>query len=230
MTNPRSTDCGATADVTDLKTTVTAEAAGEPDAERWDGFYLENEQVFSGNVNGALVDEVADLTPGQVLDLGCGEGADAWWLARRGWQVTALDVSRIAVERARGVVAEQAPELVERIAWVRADLAECGPPGGAFDLVSAQYLPLRRERGPEQIRRVLASVAVGGVLLFVAHDTRDLPEDHGFCSDDYYLVGDVRELLGGNWEIEVDEVRPRSHVPSGGPHVRDVVLRARRLR
>jgi thioredoxin reductase/SAM-dependent methyltransferase len=203
--------------------------AGEVDAERWDGFYREHDQVFSGNVNGVLVDEVADMAPGQALDLGCGEGADALWLARKGWQVTALDVSQVAVERGRRMVAERAPELAERIAWVRTDLAGCSPPEGAFDLVSAQYLPLRRERGDAQVRGLLDAVAVSGLLLFVGHDTRDMPEDHGFNAGDYYLLDDVRELLGEDWKIEVDEVRPRAHVPEGTPHVRDVVLRARRL-
>ncbi|MFC7340563.1 FAD-dependent oxidoreductase [Saccharopolyspora griseoalba] len=202
---------------------------GAVDAERWDGFYREREQVFSGDVNGALVDEVAGMVPGQVLDLGCGEGADALWLARQGWQVTALDVAQVALERGRKAVAEQAPELAERIAWVRADLAECAPPEGAFDLVSAQYLPLRRERGEAQLRAVLAAVAAGGVLLFVGHDTRDMPEGHGFNTGDYYLADDVRELLDEDWKIEVDEVRARPRAPEGAPHVRDVVLRARRI-
>lgn len=201
------------------------------DAEIWDARYQEKERIFSGNVNGVLVDEAAGMAPGQALDLGCGEGADAIWLAGRGWWVTALDISRVAVERAREVVAEEAPELAGRIAWVRADLAENSPPVDSFDLVSAQYLPLKRGHGDAQVRGVLASVAVGGVLLFVGHDPRDVPADHGFDPADYYLAGDVKRFLGEDWRIEVDELRERADPgPPGAHHVHDVVLRARRLR
>src|SRR5688500_5143736 len=71
-----------------------------PDAGEWDALYGAAERVWSGGPNGALIDEVAELEPGRALDVGCGEGADAVWLARGGWQVTALDVSRVALDRA----------------------------------------------------------------------------------------------------------------------------------
>lgn len=201
------------------------------EAEIWDERYQEKERVFSGNANGVLADEVAGMEPGQALDLGCGEGADAIWLARRGWQVTALDISQVAVERAREVATAEAPELAERIAWVRADLAASSPPADAFDLVSAQYLPLKRAYGDAQVRSVLASVAVGGALLFVGHDPRDVPEDHGFDPADYFLAEDIKESLGEEWRIETDELRKRADPgPPGAHHVHDVVLRARRLR
>ncbi|WP_019813159.1 class I SAM-dependent methyltransferase, partial [Saccharomonospora saliphila] len=69
-------------------------------AQFWDDLYDSRDQLFSGAVNGALALEATDLTPGQALDLGCGEGADAIWLARRGWRVTAVDLSRVALRRA----------------------------------------------------------------------------------------------------------------------------------
>lgn len=88
------------------------------DAQFWDQRYRSRDQLFSGAPNGVLVTEVTGLPPGRALDVGCGEGADAIWLASRGWQVTAVDISRVAVERA----AAQAAGIIPNMAWTRADL------------------------------------------------------------------------------------------------------------
>lgn len=87
-----------------------------PDAAEWDERYGAAERVWSGEPNGALVAEVADLEPGRVLDVGCGEGADAVWLARRGRQVTGLDVSGIALVRAE----RHAGEAGVDVTWIHA--------------------------------------------------------------------------------------------------------------
>ncbi len=92
--------------------------------QEWDGRYAEMRQLWSGRPNGALVAEVSDLAPGRVLDVGCGEGADAVWLARRGWDVTALDVSGVALARA----AEHASEAGVDVRWVHAGLVEAALP------------------------------------------------------------------------------------------------------
>ncbi|MDT7576084.1 MAG: hypothetical protein QOH17_2417, partial [Pseudonocardiales bacterium] len=90
----------------------------------WDERYASLDQVWSGRPNGALVAEVAQLRPGRVLDVGCGEGADAVWLAQQGWDVTALDVSQVALERA-ALHARQAGVTVR---WVHAGLVEARLP------------------------------------------------------------------------------------------------------
>ncbi|MDP9167790.1 MAG: methyltransferase domain-containing protein, partial [Actinomycetota bacterium] len=100
--------------------------------DEWDGRYAEREQLWSGQPNGALVTEVEGLSPGRALDVGCGEGADAVWLARAGWDVTAVEVSGLALERA----AEHASAAGVAVRWVHAELAEAGVPPGSFDLVS----------------------------------------------------------------------------------------------
>ncbi|WP_338037967.1 class I SAM-dependent methyltransferase [Nocardiopsis halophila] len=71
------------------------------DAQSWDDRYSSEERLFSGNPNGVLVAEVEGLAPGRALDLGCGEGADAVWLAERGWHVAAVDISQVALDRRR---------------------------------------------------------------------------------------------------------------------------------
>jgi 2-polyprenyl-3-methyl-5-hydroxy-6-metoxy-1,4-benzoquinol methylase len=110
-------------------------AAHEPhSAEDWDEFYS-GEQIWSGNPNGALLAEVAELSPGRALDVGCGEGADSVWLARPGWQVTALDISAKAVERTEAL----APEAGVQVEGVAAGLLDAALADAAYELVSAMY-------------------------------------------------------------------------------------------
>ncbi|MFE2722142.1 class I SAM-dependent methyltransferase [Kitasatospora sp. NPDC059327] len=223
----------------DIATGIPASAAtgpaedylGDPAARaEWDGRYAERRQLWSGRPNGALVAEVAGLAPGRVLDVGCGEGADALWLAGAGWDVTALDVSGVALERAAGHA--RATGLTVR--WVHAGLAEAVLPRASFDLVSAQYPALPRTPGAAAERALLAAVAPGGVLLLVHHAGMETRRTHdsGFDPADYVWPSMVAALLDDDWEIEVDEQRPRV-APDGGAgahHTDDLVLRARRLR
>ncbi|MFF2847766.1 class I SAM-dependent methyltransferase [Streptomyces sp. NPDC058001] len=197
------------------------------DAQFWDEMYRGQDQVFSGAPNGVLVTEVTGLPPGRALDVGCGEGADAHWLARRGWRVTALDISPTALERAAAI------DTTGRVAWTRSDLTTTPPPAGAFDLVSAQYFPLRQQPDHTALRGLLDAVAPGGTLLFVSHDLADLPPGHrnGFDPADYYQPDDISRLLDHDWAVLIDETRQRTApAPPGTSHTHDTVLRARRLR
>lgn len=202
---------------------------GDPEVRaEWDRTYADRDRLWSGRPNGALVTESADLTPGRVLDVGCGEGADAVWLARRGWDVTALEVSGVALERASG----HARDAGVTVRWVHAGLAEAALPPGSFDLVSAQYPALLRTPDGVAERALLAAVAPGGVLLLVHHAGMEghRPEGGGFDPADYVWPSMVAALLDEHWDVEVDEQRPRPAVEggAGAHHTHDVVLRARR--
>ena len=200
------------------------------DAKYWDERYGQHEQMFSGNPNGVLVVEAPGLTPGQALDVGCGEGADALWLARHGWQVTAVDISQVALERA----ARAGKDVEGKVAWIRADLADAPLPPHSFDLVSLQYFPLPRQPEHATLRRLLAAVAPGGTLLFVGHNLDDFPPEHtrDFDPRSFYQPDEVAELLGDDgdaWTVLANETRARTApAPAGTHHVSDVVLRARR--
>ncbi|MER7639123.1 class I SAM-dependent methyltransferase [Streptomyces sp. NPDC126522] len=204
---------------------------GDPEVRaEWDNRYADRQQLWSGRPNGALVAEVAGLTRGRVLDVGCGEGADAVWLARGGWEVTALEVSGVALERAAG----HARDAGVTVRWVHAGLAEAALPPASFDLVSAQYPALLRTPDAAAERALLAAVAPGGVLLLVHHAGMDTRHEHDAAFDpaDYVWPSMVAALLDDDWRVEVDEQRPRV-APDGGAgahHTDDVVLRARRLR
>src|SRR6476661_40661 len=119
-------------------------------AAEWDARYGERDDaMWSGRPNGRLVAEVADLTPGRALDVGCGEGADAIWLAQRGWTVTAIDISDVALSRARKA-AELAGATVE---WVCGNALQTPLPARSFDLVSMQYPALPKAAGEAAVRR-----------------------------------------------------------------------------
>jgi SAM-dependent methyltransferase len=203
---------------------------GDPHVQaEWDGRYADLDRLWSGQPNGTLVAEVAGLTPGRVLDVGCGEGADAVWLARGGWDVTAVEVSGVALKRA----ATHADDAGVGVRWVHAGLAEAMLPPGSFDLVSAQYPALLRTPDAAAERALLAAVAPGGVLLLVHHAGMDTQPVHDgrFDPADYVWPTMVAALLDDDWLVEVDEQRPRI-TPDGGAgahHAEDIVLRARRL-
>jgi SAM-dependent methyltransferase len=185
----------------------------------------------ASSANGVLVTEITGLAPGHALDVGCGEGGDALWLARHGWQVTAVDISPTALRRAAAAAA--AADLTGRVTWTRADLTAVPPPAGTFDLVSAQYFPLTHQPDHRALRGLLDAVAPGGTLLFAGHDLAGLPPDQerGFDPADHYRPDEVAGLLGHDWTVLVDETRPRTApAPPGTHHTHDTVLRARRLR
>lgn len=200
------------------------------DAELWDDRYRESDRIWSGNPNVALVREVEGLTPGRALDLGCGEGADAVWLARRGWTVTATDISRVALGRAVGHAAEAG--VADRIDWQWHDLGASFL-DGEYDLVSAQFLHSMGDLPREEIlRRAAAAVAPGGVLLIVGHAgfptwEHDHP-DVELPTTDEVLAS--LELPEGDWEVLLSEEHERiQDDPEGNPTTRtDNALKVRR--
>lgn len=135
--------------------------------EFWEKHYSSREKRQTGKPNAALVRFAEALPVGLALDLGCAEGNDSIWLARRGWRVIAVDVSATALERA----AEKATSagVAERIEFQRHDLAESFPEG-EFDLISAEFLqsPIEFPRA-QVLQRAAKSVAPNGLLLVVEH-------------------------------------------------------------
>ena len=198
-------------------------------ADDWDARYSERDGArWSGRPNGRLRAEVASLTPGRALDVGCGEGADAIWLARSGWTVTAIDISDVAVTRARET-AQRAGAAVE---WVCGDALHTPFPAGSFDLVSMQYPALPKAAGEAAVRALLDTVRPGGLLLAVYHDLTDEHREHlksqGVDPADYVDADGLARLLGGAFTIELHAAEPRIDPPPDTPHIAEVVLRARR--
>ena len=196
----------------------------------WDERYLEADQMWSGEPNASLVSVVNGLEPGTALDVGCGEGADAIWLAGLGWQVTAIDVSEVALRRAR----EAAARIDVEVEWLHVGLLDATLPAVGFDLVSAQYPALLRTATHDAERSLLSAVAPHGNLLVVHHADVDVEvaRSHGFDPDDYVLPANVASMLDDDWQVVVDERRPRHVVAGAGAgHTHDdVILHAQRVR
>ncbi|WP_202125609.1 bifunctional NAD(P)/FAD-dependent oxidoreductase/class I SAM-dependent methyltransferase [Actinomadura physcomitrii] len=136
----------------------------------WEERYASGERVWSGDPNPRLVEAATGLQPGTALDVGSGEGADSLWLAARGWDVTGVDVSQAALDRA----ARHAAESGVDVTWHQADVTTWEPEPARFDLVSVQYLQLPRPARDTLIRRLAAAVRPGGTLLVVGHHPADL--------------------------------------------------------
>lgn len=135
--------------------------------EHWNQVYGEKDQMWSGQPNAALVHALSGHASGTALDVGCGEGGDAVWLAEQGWTVTAIDVSTTALERA--AAAADARGVGSQIDWQQIDLTEAMP-AGEFDLVSAIFLQSRINFPREDILKSLTrNVAPGGLFLVVGH-------------------------------------------------------------
>jgi SAM-dependent methyltransferase len=195
----------------------------------WDERYGSADRIWSGAPNPQLVAEASDLAPGTALDAGCGEGADAVWLAARGWRVTAVDVSAVALERG---AANAAPGVAGRITWHQADLTTWVP-DGTFDLVNAQFMHFPSELRKPAYARLADAVAPGGTLLIVAHHPSDMsttmprpPEPDLFFTAEELAAS----LDPQRWEVLAADARPRRVQDPDGREVtiHDTVLRARR--
>ena len=203
-------------------------------AEDWDHRYSGN-LVWSGNPNGTLVNEVSGLAPGRALDVGAGEGGDAVWLAEKGWDVTATDVSAQALER---VADRSRTRGVEIATPLRNASALDAFPAEGFDLVSLQYGAIPRSPDQRGALNVISAVAPGGTLLVVAHDTKSThkpasasTETQMWDAGAFVGVDEFSALLHQlpDWTIEYAETRPRPPGALSSHHVDDVVLRARRI-
>ena len=201
-------------------------------ADFWDERYRSAHRVWSGKPNPQLVAEVAGRPPGRALDVGCGEGADAIWLARAGWAVVAADISGVALERGAHHARDTDPALAARIEWRQADLLTQPPRAGSFDLVSAQFMQLPPDQRTRLFTALAAAVADGGMLLVVGHHPSDLATGvpRPPMPDLFYTPDEIAGLLDDSWSVEVSEARPRPATTPDGTDVtiHDTVLVATR--
>jgi SAM-dependent methyltransferase len=199
----------------------------------WDARYGSVDQIWSGNPNAQLVAQVSDLAPGAALDLGCGEGGDAIWLASRGWQVTAVDVSPVALARGARAAEAVGPEIAARIVWQQADMLTWRPPNGQFDLISAHFIHLPTAERLSLHARLAAGVRPGGALLIVGHHPSDMETKirRPNLPDFFYTGEQVAETLDpADWEIVFSGAPARPFTDPNGDTItiRDAVLHARR--
>jgi len=187
-------------------------------------------------VNPHLAREASDLAPGWALDAGCGAGTEAVWLASRGWQVTAADISAAALKRASArASAAETLAVTERVQWVEANL-ETWEPGRAFDLVTTHYAhPAMPQL--DFYERIASWVAPGGTLLIVGHRGHGQDHSHGDDGHEDQPPGRATataEAIRARLDPAVwDVVTADEMTRTTGSHGRevslhDVVVRARR--
>ncbi|PZG09413.1 SAM-dependent methyltransferase [Micromonospora craterilacus] len=199
----------------------------------WEERYQSRPAVWSGRPNPQLVAEAAELTPGRALDVGSGEGADAVWLAERGWTVSAVDISATALARAADHAKAAGGQVAERVEWTHADLLRWSPAEGAYDLVSAQFMHLPPQPRRELFARLADAVAPGGRLLIVGHHPQDLRTTaHRMHYPEMMYTAEqvAADLDPGRFEVLAAQTRPRAAVDPDGRDivVHDAVLLARR--
>ncbi len=167
------------------------------DAAAWDERYAATALVWSAGPNQFVESELTDLPPGRALDLACGEGRNARWLADRGWQVTALDWSGVAVEKGRRVT--------NAVVWQVGD-AVTAPLPSDLDLVVIAYFQVTADARRAAIRRSFDALAPGGTLFVIAHDSTNIAEGTGGPQDPsvLYTAEDVLADLEGR---DLDVVR-----------------------
>jgi thioredoxin reductase/SAM-dependent methyltransferase len=193
----------------------------------WEERYRAQPAIWSGRPNPQLVAEATDLAPGRALDVGCGEGADAVWLARHGWRVTAVDIATTALDRAAAHATTAG--VADRIDWYHADLRAALPAPGPYDLVSAQYMQLPEPDRGVLLARLAAAVAPRGTLLVVGHHPADLPTTgHRMHFPTMMFTAEslAAALDPAAWTILTTATRP--HTPTAPDGHRDTVLVARR--
>jgi SAM-dependent methyltransferase len=198
------------------------------DSAGWDRRYGGSELVWTAEPNRFLAAEAADLAPGRALDLACGEGRNAVWLAQRGWAVTGVDFSMVGLDKAQAL-AEQRGVSVQ---WRLADLLEYVPPPAAFDLVVVLYLHIAVSATRDVLRRGAAALAPGGTLLVIGHDPTNIEHGYGGPQNQAILMtpDQIVDALG---DLRIDRAERVSRpVASAGEDVYaiDAIVRAVRPR
>lgn len=191
----------------------------------WDDRYGEKGLLWSVDANQFVARDLAGLAPGKAIDLGTGEGRNAVWLARRGWDVTAVDFSKVALEKARELAALAEVEIDFR----HADVADFEP-DASVDLVLLSYLQLGNPARSDVLRRVVGWLSPGATVFVVAHDKANVTDGYGgpgdidVCYDLDETVRLLRPLVVLEAEVAVRLV----HTDDGSRNALDTVVMARR--
>lgn len=194
------------------------------DAGDWNRRYEGPDLLWTARPNRLLVTEVADMTPGRALDLGCGEGRNAVWLATQGWSVTGVDFADVGVDKGRRL-AEAEGVSVE---WVVADLRAYQPEGDAYDLVIVLYLHLPAPDRRAIHRAAVRSLRPGGTFLVVGHDLTNLTDGYGGPQDPSILFtpDEVVEDLASLSMVKSERARRQVSTGGGERTAIDAVIRA----
>ena len=198
------------------------------DRTQWDERYSGTEFEWTTRPNQFVAAELADLAPGRALDLAAGEGRNTVWLAERGWSVTAVDFSRVGLDKGRRLAAARGVE--DRVDWVVADLDDYRPAAGAFDLVLIAYFQVRAELLAKVLAGAAAALAPGGTLFVIGHDLANLTEGTGGPQypEVLYTPDAIIAELPGLRVLRAEQVRRTVEKDDGPAIAIDTLVRAQR--
>ena len=192
----------------------------------WNARYAQTELLWTAEPNRLFAAEVASLEPGRALDVACGEGRNAVWLAERGWRVTGVDFADVALAKAAELAAARNVE----VEWLLGNVVELSAEPRSFDLVVVLYLQLPVEELDVALRRAAEAVAPGGTLIVLGHDATNLTDGYGGPKDVSVLFTPEQVVAAlSSLEIERAEKVRRTVAVNGGDAVAiDAFVRARR--
>ncbi len=198
------------------------------DAKQWNDRYGTAEYIWKADPNLFLVEETADLAPGRAVDLACGEGRNAVWLAEQGWTVTGVDFSDVGLDKGRRLAAERGVD----VDWVCADATSWEQPEVGYDLVAVFYLQLPADQRRQAMAVAGRALAPGGTLLVVAHDRANLTDGTGGPPDPavLYTPADVlADLEAAGIHVTVERANTVTRAVAGAERpALDCLVRARR--
>ena len=192
--------------------------------EHWDERYGTEELIWNAEPNRFLVEELDAFAAGRALDVACGEGRNAVWLASKGWRVTGVDFSPAGLAKAKRLATDRGVGVT----WVEADVVEWQPPTASFDLVVVMYLHLPAEQRRQALAHAAAALAPGGVLLVVGHDTSNLLKGTGGPQDPAVLFApeEIVEDLSGLRIERAEQVKRTVVTDAGETTAIDALVRA----
>jgi 2-polyprenyl-3-methyl-5-hydroxy-6-metoxy-1,4-benzoquinol methylase len=196
------------------------------DAQSWDKRYADSELVWSADPNQFFAAELANLPAGRALDLGTGEGRNAMWLAKQGWEVTAVDFSAVAIDKARGIAESRGLSVT----WIVVDMSEYIPDERSFDLVALVYIHLEPAVHHRLLHGAAAALAPGGTLLVIGHDRTNIADGVGGPQDPSVLFtpDEVAADLEHLEVVRAERVYRTVATSSGDKVAIDALIRATR--
>ena len=181
----------------------------------WNERYAGKELVWSAGPNQLFATEIADLTPGKALDVACGEGRNAIWLAEQGWSVSAIDFSDAGISKARQIATRRGAQ----VRWIVDDVSTTSFPPGRYDLVTVLYLHTDLETRARWLPNIIEAVADSGTFICIGHDPRNITHGTGGPQNPELLpeISELKDALKG-FRIEKAEIveRPVASDPGHG--------------
>jgi SAM-dependent methyltransferase len=210
-----------------LPATWLISESNQVDSREWDERYSATDFVWATDPNQFVAAELANLPPGRALDLAAGEGRNTVWLAERGWRVTAVDFSRVGLEKGRKLSAARGVAEA-RVDWIVADLHSYEPERAAYDLVLIAYLQVGPQLRALVLARAATALAPGGTAFVVGHDLTNLTEGVGGPQDPdvLYTPEAVRAELPGLRVIRAERVHRTVERDNGPATAVDTLVRA----